>query len=51
MIQTTEITQVQGTVPIQVLGTKLFPYFDEFLVTMDTKFGYTSFIKVILLDV
>ena len=51
MIQTTEITQVQGTVPIQVLETELFPYFDEFLVTMETKFGYTSFMKVVLLDV
>ena len=36
---------------IQVSGTKLFPYFDEFLVTMRTKFGYTSFMKVVLIDV
>ena len=50
MIQTTGITPIQGTVPIQVLGTKLFLYFDNFLVTIGTKFDYTSFIKVVLLD-
>ena len=32
----------------QVSGTKLFPYFGEFMVTMGTKFGYNSFIKFVL---
>ena len=35
----------------QVSGTELFPYFDEFFVTMGTKFGYDSFIKVVFPDV
>ena len=35
----------------QVSGTELFPYFDKFLVTMGTKFGYTSFMEVVLLEV
>ena len=39
------------TVPRQVSGTKLFFYFDEFLVTMGTKFGYTSFMKVVIPEV
>ena len=51
MIQTMGITPVQGTVPMQVSGTELFPYFDKFLVIMGTKFSYTSFMKVVLLDV
>ena len=51
MIQTTGITPVQGIVLRQVSGTELFPYLDEFLVTMGTKFGYTFFMKVVLLDV
>ena len=29
-----------GTIPIQVSGTELFPYFDEFLVKMGSKFPY-----------
>ena len=48
MIQTTGITPVKGTVLRQVLGTELFPYIDEFLVIMGTKFGYNSPIKVVL---
>ena len=47
MIQTTGITPVKGTAPIQVSGTELFSYFDEFLVIICTKFGYTSFMKVV----
>ena len=51
MIQTIEITPVQGTVPIQVSRTELFPYFNEFMVIIGTKFAYTSFMKVVLPDV
>ena len=35
----------------QVSGTELFPYFYEFMVTMGTKFGYNSLIKVVLKEV
>ena len=31
----------------KVSGIELFPYFDEFLVTIGTKFGYTSFINIV----
>ena len=48
MIQTTEITPVHGTIMRQVSGIELFPYFDELLVTMGTKFDYTFFMKVVL---
>ena len=51
MIYTAGITPVQGTVLRHVLGTELFPYLDFFLVTIGNKFGYTSFIKSVLLDV
>ena len=40
-----------GTVPRQILGTKLFLYFDEFQVKMGTKFDYTLFLNVVLPDV
>ena len=49
MIQKTGITPIQETVLRQVSGIELFPHFDEFLVTMGTKFGYTSFMEVVLL--
>ena len=42
---------IQRIVLRQVSGIELFPYFENFLVTMGTKFGYTSFIEVVILEV
>ena len=51
LILTIRITPVQGTVMRKVSGTELFPYFNEFSVTMGTKFGYNSFMEVVFLEV